>query len=55
MRASFQAWGPAIKQGLKLDGFENVNVYPFVAKILGLQFDPKAIDGNIQVLQKALK
>jgi hypothetical protein len=55
MRASFQAWGPAIKQGLKLEGFENVNVYPFVAKILGLQFDPKAIDGNSKVLQKALK
>ena len=34
---------------------ENVNVYPFVAKILGLNYDPKAIDGNINVLQKALK
>ena len=55
MRASFQAWGPAIKTGINLDGFENVNVYPFVAKILGLTYDPKAIDGNLKVLQKALK
>jgi hypothetical protein len=38
-----------------LDGFENVNVYPFVAKILGLTYDPKSIDGKIQVLEKALK
>ena len=55
MRASFQAWGPAIKSGMKIDGFENVNVYPFVAKILGLTYDPKSIDGKIQVLEKALK
>ena len=55
MRASFQAWGPSFKSGLQLDGFENVNVYPLIAKILGLTYDPKAIDGKITVLQKALK
>ena len=55
MRASFQAWGPAIKPGLKLKGFENVNVYPFIAKILGLTYDPTTIDGNINVLKKALR
>jgi predicted AlkP superfamily pyrophosphatase or phosphodiesterase len=28
MRASFMAWGPAFKKGIKIAGFENVNVYP---------------------------
>ena len=55
MRASFQAWGPSFNSGLQLDGFENVNVYPLIAKILGLTYDPQAIDGKITVLQKALK
>lgn len=32
MRASFMAWGPAFKKGLLIDGFENVHVYPLVAK-----------------------
>lgn len=55
MHATFYAWGPAFKQQLKIGGFENVNVYPLIAKILGLDYDPKSIDGKISVLQKVLK
>ena len=54
MRASFMAWGPAFKKGLTIDGFENVNVYPLVANILGLQYNPQAIDGKFEVLKPIL-
>jgi predicted AlkP superfamily pyrophosphatase or phosphodiesterase len=55
MRATFMAWGPAIKNGLYIDDFENVNVYPLVASILGLQYDENTIDGKLKVLQPILK
>ena len=55
MRASFLAWGPAFKSGKKIKGFENVHVYPLVAKILGLQFDDKTTDGKLSVLKHTLK
>ena len=55
MRASFMAWGPAFKNGMTIDGFENVNVYPLVAEILGLKYDPKKIDGKLEVLSPILK
>ena len=54
MRASFMAWGPAFKKGLTIDGFENVNIYPIVAHILGLAFDKKTIDGKFEVLKPIL-
>ena len=55
MRASFLAWGPAFKSGKKIKGFENVHVYPMIAKILGLRYDQKTIDGNLSVLKNTLK
>jgi predicted AlkP superfamily pyrophosphatase or phosphodiesterase len=55
MRASFLAWGPAFKSGKKIKGFENVHVYPLVAKILGLQYDQKTIDGKLSVLKNTLR
>jgi predicted AlkP superfamily pyrophosphatase or phosphodiesterase len=55
MRASFMAWGPAFKKGMLIDGFENVHVYPLVAKILGLQVDEQKIDGRLKVLEPILK
>ena len=55
MRASFRAWGPAFKSGKKINGFENIHVYPLVAKILGLTFDEKTIDGRLSVLKHTLK
>ena len=55
MRATFIAWGPAFRKGLVIDGFENVNVYPLIAKILGLQLDETKIDGSLKVLAPILK
>jgi len=55
MHASFYAWGPAFKQHIKINSFENVHVYPLIAKILGLTYDAKSIDGRLSVLQPVLK
>lgn len=54
MKSTFFAWGPAFASGLTIDEFENVNVYPLVAEVLGLRVsDP--IDGKLKVLKKVLK
>jgi predicted AlkP superfamily pyrophosphatase or phosphodiesterase len=55
MQATFYAWGPAFKKNLKINNFENVHVYPMIAKILGLTFDPESIDGRVEVLEGILK
>ena len=55
MRATFIAWGPAFKSDLTIGDFENVHIYPMIAKILGLKVDPKSIDGRIEVLNAILK
>lgn len=55
MRATFIAWGPAFKKGIKIKGFENVNIYPLIAHILGLKIDEKRIDGKLKVLKPILK
>jgi predicted AlkP superfamily pyrophosphatase or phosphodiesterase len=52
MRAIFYAEGPDIRKGTRLKSFENVNVYPFLAEILGL--NAPAIDGSAAVLDPAL-
>jgi predicted AlkP superfamily pyrophosphatase or phosphodiesterase len=54
MGASFYAWGPAFQQGLTIPAFENVNVYPLIARILGLKIT-EPIDGSIKVLEGVLK
>jgi predicted AlkP superfamily pyrophosphatase or phosphodiesterase len=58
MKAIFFAAGPDIRPGIKLEPFENVNVYPLVAKILGLDITnlkTGPIDGTIGVLGGILK
>lgn len=55
MHAIFYAWGPAFKPGEKVDAFENVNVFPLVAQILGLDYSGIKIDGNLSVLEKTLQ
>ena len=52
MRGIFYAAGPNIRPGVTLQPFENVNVYPLLAKILGLQ--TPAIDGDLRLLQPVL-
>ena len=54
MGATFYAWGPAFRQGMTLSAFENVNVYPLIAKILGLSIT-EPIDGSEKVLDRILK
>ncbi|NYF79418.1 TonB family protein [Granulicella arctica] len=52
MKAIFFADGPDIRPATTVKPFENVNIYPFVAEMLGLTTPD--IDGNIEVLQAAL-
>ena len=51
MKAIFYAEGPDVRPGVKLDSFENVNVYAFVAELLGLK--PAKNDGDESVLAGA--
>jgi alkaline phosphatase D len=53
MKAIFFAAGPDIRSGVQLKPFQNVNIYPFVAEILGLT--PPDVDGSLDVLLPALK
>ncbi len=54
MHATFYAWGPAFKSKMKIKGFENVNIYPLITRILQLKnTDP--VDGHIKVLKPILK
>jgi predicted AlkP superfamily pyrophosphatase or phosphodiesterase len=53
MRGIFYAIGPNVKSGVILQPFENIHVYPFVAKILGLKIPP--VDGKEKVLGRAYK
>ena len=50
MQGIFIANGPNIKSGLKISAFENVHVYPLIAKILNLPVPE--IDGRVEVLEK---
>lgn len=50
MHAIFYAIGPNIRPETKLRSFPNVAVYPFLAKILGLNV-PENLDGSAAVLE----
>jgi predicted AlkP superfamily pyrophosphatase or phosphodiesterase len=54
MHATFYAWGPAFKPHQTIPSFENVNVYPLIARILGLTVT-EPIDGKAEVLGGTLK
>jgi predicted AlkP superfamily pyrophosphatase or phosphodiesterase len=53
MKALFVAAGPDIRAGVSVASFENVDVYPLMAKLLGLRTGP--IDGTIRPLRGILK
>ncbi|MFL9582585.1 ectonucleotide pyrophosphatase/phosphodiesterase [Stenotrophomonas sp. AB1(2024)] len=53
MRAIFIARGPSFKQGATLPGFDNVDVYPLMTRLLGIPAAPN--DGNPETLVPALK
>jgi predicted AlkP superfamily pyrophosphatase or phosphodiesterase len=53
MKAIFFAAGPDIRPGVAVGSFENVDVCPLIAKLLGLQTGP--IDGKLHALRRILK
>lgn len=55
MYASFMAWGPSFVEGKELDGFANVHIYPMIARILGLSYRKKEIDGKYRVLRHIVR
>jgi len=54
MKATFYAWGPNFKSGKEIKAFSNTEVYPMLAKLLGLQIQGK-IDGTDQLANEILK
>lgn len=52
MKAIFFAAGPDIRSGVTLPSFENVDVYPLIARILGLRIG--AIDGQLAPVEGVL-
>lgn len=53
MKASFFAAGPDILEGKTVAPFENVNLYPWLAHLLGLR--PPRTDGSLNVLSGTLR
>ncbi len=53
MKAIFYAAGPDIRAGATIAPFENIDIYPLIAKILGLRTGK--IDGKLGVLRGILK
>lgn len=53
MRALFIAHGPAFKRGLVVPEFDNVDVYPLLARLLGIA--PQPNDGDIAAVAPMLK
>jgi predicted AlkP superfamily pyrophosphatase or phosphodiesterase len=53
VRGIFYAQGPNIKSGFTVAPFQNIHVYPLIAKILGLPLPE--IDGKEEVLNKLYK
>jgi hypothetical protein len=50
--ATFIANGPAFRKGVRLPTFDNVDVYPLLAKLVGVT--PQRNDGNLADLAPAL-
>jgi alkaline phosphatase D len=53
MRASFVAKGPAFKEKLVVEPFDNIEVYGLIACALGIK--PAQTDGNVQRVVHLLK
>jgi predicted AlkP superfamily pyrophosphatase or phosphodiesterase len=53
MRALFIGHGPAFKQGLIVPEFENVNVYPLLTHVLGIE--PAVNDGDFNIVRDMLR
>jgi predicted AlkP superfamily pyrophosphatase or phosphodiesterase len=54
MHGIFLAAGPAIRAGARLAAVDNVDVYPLMVRILGLEA-PETIDGDLEALRHILR
>lgn len=54
MHGIFFAKGPRIKEGLMINPFQNIHIYPIICEILNLPI-PENIDGKLDVLKPILK
>ncbi len=52
MRAVFVAAGPAFRSGAQVADFDNVDIYPLLARLIGVK--PKTGDGDLRELQTIL-
>ena len=53
MHATFYAWGPAFKPHTEIGSFPNVDIFPMVSDILGLNYNFK-VDGTKQLAHDVL-
>jgi predicted AlkP superfamily pyrophosphatase or phosphodiesterase len=53
MAASFVAAGPNFREGMTIEPFDNVDVYPLLMTLIGV--DPRPSDGNPATLRSALR
>lgn len=52
MHAIFYATGPAFKKGIVFPTFDNIDIYPLIAEILGLK--PAEVDGKLENVKEML-
>ncbi len=55
MGAIFFAKGAAFNKNVKIDSFENVDIFPLVSEILQLDYSNLKIDGSLDILNPVLK
>ena len=53
MKATFYAWGPAFKAQTQVSSFPNVDIFPLVSRLLGLNYTFK-VDGSKQLANEIL-
>ena len=54
MHATFYAWGPAFKTDLTIPAFNNVDIFPLINQVLGLNYTNK-VDGTKKLAIEVLK
>jgi predicted AlkP superfamily pyrophosphatase or phosphodiesterase len=53
MHATFYAWGPAFKANTQIPAFPNVDLFPMISRLLGLNYTFK-VDGTKQLANEVL-
>jgi hypothetical protein len=53
MRALFMAMGPTVQAGITVDPVHNVDVYPYMAEVLGLKMPPD-LDGRAGYIRRLI-